>query len=130
MVWFELTAYERDNHQWVTTIAIRHEQEPRDEVLACYSSMLRLACEDFLYDFDPLRILPKNEVASGLPGNGSLMNTVDHSYYAAVRKLAREMESHDAQRLASLYAPPAALTATDRSTDSGPLNQLKSRLHI
>lgn len=128
-VWYELTALIRDNHQWVTAIAIRNSTTSTDEVFAFYSSALLSSAEDFLYDFEPVRSLPDDLIAGGCAQDRPLIAAADQSYYAAVRKLTGQMAAHDHERLQERRA-------SGTSADIAPtspirvIGQLRGWLHI
>ena len=103
---FELTAYEHENQQWVTTIAMKIPGGTDGEIFAFYCTNLLVAAEDFLYDFEPIRVL-SSDVAADSIENRPLLAAVDRAYYAAVRKLTSEMESHQQWRSQNTKVEPA-----------------------
>lgn len=123
-VWFELNAYRHENQQWVTTIAMNSSGSASDEVFDFYCTVLLASAEDFLYDFEPVRILPDDLVASGLPEHRPLIAAADQSYYAAVRRLTREMQTHEENRLRDLQAPESVANVP-RATYDGVISRIK-----
>ncbi len=93
-VWFELNAYDREPNHFVLTIAAQYADSDIDEVFDFYSTSSVTAADDFLYDFDPSIILPRDILSETGAKRTSALVTADHAYYAAARRLIRELNDH------------------------------------
>jgi hypothetical protein len=113
-VWFELNAYDRKPNHFVITISLKRSDSVIEEVFDFYNTTSVTATEDFLYDFDPSVILPKVSLATAGPRQKSAIVAVDHAYYAAARRLIRELNDHAArqQGLHGNSEPPSQLASS------------------
>lgn len=97
-LWFALNAYDREPAHFVVSISANRNDSEIDEVFEFYSTANVTAAEDFLYDFDPSVILPKDILMETQPQHKSAIVTADHVYYAAARRLIRELYDHAARQ--------------------------------
>lgn len=109
---FELNAYDRESRQFVITISVKRSDSEIEEVFDFYNTDSVSAAEDFLYDFDPAVILHRNSLPSTRTMQKSPIAAADHAYYAATRRLIRELNDHVAkhQRVEGSAEPAAQAT--------------------
>ena len=115
-VWFELNAFDREPNHFVLTITAKRADSDIDEVFAFYSASSVTAADDFLYDFDPSIILPSDILSEKGPQRTSAIVSADHAYYAAARRLIRELNDHAVRQQA---LSPTSITTKPWSLRSG-----------
>lgn len=130
-IWYELEAFDRDNGDWVLKIAAKRREFDCGEILEFCSKRDLHAIEDFLYDFDPSRILPAHVRSTPRePEHRSLFDAADRAYHAVVRRVFHQLTLRNQKKRAielhhQRIDSSDAVSTIERKAANGIVNRIK-----